>query len=850
MTMNSFRNATKVCLLALGLGWTACQLPAQPIIHFPFNEGSGPTVTDIASGLVGVMGTQQDPVVDAVVLSDTSPSGLVGDRCITTSGNGFLVADDSATKALAITNGPITVECWININGAFARPNEGIVAYGGSYKMGMRGGWHVFTLFGFADITNSVGIMPADQWIHLAAAWEPGVGVHFYFNGISNFTAHTSMAARPPLHNYLSIASEGLGNNVVASLDRVRIHNALLTADELDTDPANPKPVTANTIVNYGFNEAAFPSMNSLSPSLPTVQSSTFLPAVTSPVWTNDTPTGLAGDYALAFLTERPPVFESAFAPDTGGVIDLDANGTNYTLQAWVKLPTGPMEERRVIYFTGGPAPRASLSINANRALHTTLYGNTDFASSVFVPNDGRWHHVAVVMEDFLRMRFYLDGILRQTINRTATGALGSTATPGITIGKESETRYFRGLLDRVIIHNVALTNSTIDYPAVPGLATFNSLAAHPANVATNLGATVAFTATPTSASPATYQWRYRTNLADQTSIALPGETGLTLTLNNITAEQLGYYFLAVTNAVGASESYAARLSLPINLDAKLFDFEAPTYVSGLLKDQDGWSNDFNDNAVRVLTDAEIASILAATGRIPGQTVHGGSQALLITGPALATTSIRPITGLETEQLVTVDVWVRPLAAGNTGTVTNNVFLTIENAAGTRAAAFRLGPARSIDYGTAVASPAPWQATGQLWDENTWYRFTMSLDYAARTYDFSINGVQVNTSPIPFYTATSDSLRQIRIFRGANQAGMIVDDLSVQASTTPLRITDVSRSGSTLTISWEGGKPPYQLQRRNNVASGIWNNVGEPTNSSQASDTIDDTMMYYRVVGN
>jgi hypothetical protein len=55
---------------------------------------------------------------------------------------------------LGITNGPITIECWININGAFFKPNEGIVAYGGSYKMGMRGGQQVFTLFGIADITN------------------------------------------------------------------------------------------------------------------------------------------------------------------------------------------------------------------------------------------------------------------------------------------------------------------------------------------------------------------------------------------------------------------------------------------------------------------------------------------------------------------------------------------------------------------------------------------------------------------------------------------------------------------------------------------------------------------------
>ena len=55
----------------------------------------------------------------------------------------------------------------------------------------------------------------------------------------------------------------------------------------------------------------------------------------------------------------------------------------------------------------------------------------------------------------------------------------------------------------------------------------------------------------------------------------------------------------------------------------------------------------------------------------------------------------------------------------------------------------------------------------------------MRVDYTTKTYDFSINGAQVNASPIPFYNALSDNFSQIRIFRGANQSGMIVDDLLV-----------------------------------------------------------------------
>lgn len=839
----------KYILLALTAA-ISVQVRATELINFQFNEGTGGTVTDTASSLVGLLGVQQNPSTDYVQLMATSPSGAPGDGCITNSGGGFLVVDDSNNPILNITNGPITLESWIYID-IFtpAKAAEGIVAYGNSYKMGMKGGKQVFTLFGIVDITNTVAPqIAAGQWVHLAAAWEPGVGVHFYVDGTEYFEANTNLAARPVLHNYLSIASEGFGNNSVAAFDRVRVHKALLTATDIDSVALTPKSLNTNTLVSYDFNEAAFPSTNAIAPARPTMLSSDFLPAVTSPVWTNDTPSGLPGDSALGFITAKPPVYESISVPYGAGVVDLGANNTNYTLQAWVRLPTGPMEERRVIYVTGGTGPRVSLSINANRTLHTTLLGNTDFTTSVVVPNDDRWHHVAAEMEGFARVRFYLDGVLRQTVNRTATGVPNSGGTSGLTIGKESETRYFRGLLDRVIIHNDTLTNATLDYPAIPGLATFNSQAAHPASIVTNLGVTVTFTAAPTSASAATYQWRYRTNLADRTSIALPGETGLTLTLNNITAQHLGYYFLAVTNAVGASESYAARLSLPVNLQAKLFDFEAPNYVSGLLNGQDGWSNDFNDGAVRVLTDTEIADALTASGRTAGQTVHGGTQALLVTGPALATTSIRTITGLETEQNVTLDFWVRALAAA-AGNAIGNTFITPESAAGIngRAAGFRIGPALSIDYGLVANA---WVPTGLTADPNTWYRITMQLNYGTRTYDFLVDGVKVNANPIPFYHATSDSLRQIRIFRGANQSGMILDDLNVPLPAADLHITGITKNGSDITITWEGGTAPYQLQRRTSLTTGDWENVGGTTGSTQATDTIGDGPMYYRVGSN
>ena len=278
------------------------------------------------------------------------------------------------------------------------------------------------------------------------------------------------------------------------------------------------------------------------------------------PVWTNDTPSGLSQDFALAFNLTESPVRQFVNVDLAASPLDLGINGTNYTLQAWVKLPTRLNTDRMVLYRTAGQGPRVSLSINNNRALHTTVFGNTDFASSVVIPNDNRWHHVAAVMEDnFARMRFYLDGISRQTINRTATGAATASGSPNLLIGMESDARYFRGTLDRVRIDDTNLVAAELDYPAKPGLATFD---AHPLDVVADVGATVEFTAQPRGSG--NIYWRYRAHLADAGGTSIPDASMAIprVILTNITLADRGFYSLVVTNDAGESESYSGRLEV------------------------------------------------------------------------------------------------------------------------------------------------------------------------------------------------------------------------------------------------------------------------------------------------
>lgn len=222
--------------------------------------------------------------------------------------------------------------------------------------------------------------------------------------------------------------------------------------------------------------------------------------------------------------------------------------------------------------------------------------------------------------------------------------------------------------------------------------------------------------------------------------------------------------------------------------------FENPPFASGNIHLQDAWSG--NSAAARIRTAAEIASDLTTLGLNPANPVHGGSQAFLVSATNVAgSTTLRPVSGLQSELNVLLEVWARPLGApaANMG----NVFLVMEDNASTpiRGAAFRFGSpvgeggVLKIDYATSSeANVFSWQSSGVLWNTDSWYHFAMDVNYATKTYDFFIDGNQINVDPIPFYNRNSANFSQIRVFRGGNQVGMILDDLSVTVVPEPTTV--------------------------------------------------------------
>jgi hypothetical protein len=236
-------------------------------------------------------------------------------------------------------------------------------------------------------------------------------------------------------------------------------------------------------------------------------------------------------------------------------------------------------------------------------------------------------------------------------------------------------------------------------------------------------------------------------------------------------------------------------------------------YTTGSLLFQDGWTG--SGNFPRVQTAEEISAELTAAGLNPANPVRSGNQALIATK---ADTNVETTgyfveniftTGITSSKVI-VDYWARPLTsglgadpagtpAGNGKTIgerQGNTFVGIMDEARVRAAAVRFGVdtvgadpytnvvERHIDFASASAGTAVWVKSGLLWEADQWYNFKFDLDYDTKKYDLYVNGDKVNAEPIRFYTETSVAATRFFVSKGTNQAGQIIDDVSVTEKTT------------------------------------------------------------------
>jgi len=152
---------------------------------------------------------------------------------------------------------------------------------------------------------------------------------------------------------------------------------------------------------------------------------------------------------------------------DPNGALRLD-NG-DFTLQAWVKFGAQPMN-RSVLFFNNGPGAAISFSV-ANRRPFVTTLGILDQASNAAIPDDGGWHHIAVVHETGKELRFYVDGILGDSVAYTG-GVLIDTRTDTVFyLGSEPGGNLpFIGRLDRLSFTRGIVPAEKLDFRPTPGV--------------------------------------------------------------------------------------------------------------------------------------------------------------------------------------------------------------------------------------------------------------------------------------------------------------------------------------------------------------------------------------------
>ena len=212
--------------------------------------------------------------------------------------------------------------------------------------------------------------------------------------------------------------------------------------------------VSAQTLMEFNFNEGSGTTVTSADGKLV----GTF---VGTPAFSTDTPSGLPGDFSLQFAAGQ-----RVTVPDPTKVLALDPANPNFTIQAWVKFATP--SARSVFFYNNGPGGAVSASVFTDRTAYVTTLGVKDQQSAAAIPDDGAWHHMAIVHEDKKEFRFYIDGVLGDTVPYT-TSVIFTRTNQVFYIGAESTGGLqYVGLLDRLRYSKGMLAPEQLDSKRIP----------------------------------------------------------------------------------------------------------------------------------------------------------------------------------------------------------------------------------------------------------------------------------------------------------------------------------------------------------------------------------------------
>ena len=115
-----------------------------------------------------------------------------------------------------------------------------------------------------------------------------------------------------------------------------------------------------------------------------------------------------------------------------------------------------------------------------------------------------------------------------------------------------------------------------------------------------------------------------------------------------------------------------------------------------------------------------------------------------------------------------------------------------------------------------------------------------------RVADGTVQEKYVEVSVVPSMAFSRDGTK-FGYGRGDAEVVMALNPMLALKPLNSVRITSITRSSGKVVIGWQGGTGPFQLQKRTNLVTGAWQNIGNPTTGNSLTNSSTGTSAFFRI---
>ncbi len=568
----------------------------------------------------------------------------------------------------------------------------------------------------------------------------------------------------------------------------------------------------------------------------------------------------------------------------------LDIGTNAVSLSLWVKLEQLPTElagSFGSVYDSTGDEYVLYLDKN-NREFRFKVTLANGQAARPGIPESklkvGEWMHVIAVYDGNAsptvgEARIYLNGEVMDT-HTGHDGAPGTGLTGNVRAGQTAGLgragtqtgNPYVGALDDVAVWSQALTVDAIGYlssghavPAAQSDPNPLAIVQQPQDKTALVGSRATFEVVRSGGTPpVSYQWKHN-------GVNIEGATGSRLFVR-VEPEAAGTYSVVVQDTVRSIESDPATLTI-----ASLPTDPAESLLWGLTAHwplDDGLSNPDTP----VVADAQGANNgalfggSAAAWLVEPQARFGG--ALHLDGQNVYGVVSNSTTMDINENQVTVALWARleqlptdlPAAYGAIyDSTTDNYVLYLDR--GNHELRFKVTTADSQAARPGIPEAElvlnEWIHVAGVYDGNATLEGGQARIYLNGALKDTEGSASLTGLVMPgqvaglgrngadaanFFTGTLDDIGVWNRALTEAEITYLASGQPIPSAGAPLTISQVTPEAGQIVLRWSGGQGPYQLQRRADLTTGSWENVGGTTTGTSASDAMEAKVMFYRVV--